>query len=313
MAVVVTLGSLAGGVKVAIDKYVHHLPFERQVRFMALQGLTVTSQALWDQIWSLADLMRPVHDALREHVLGQRVIGLDQTGWPNLGQRGAPKWQMWALTSPGAVYHTIHDDKSAATFVDLVGAFEGTIVCDALGTHGAGARDGPGIALAGCWAHIRRRFGEAEPNFPEAREMLDLIRELYDIDARAEGAEHRAELRRTASRDVLKQMRAWMAGVVTIGSTDLGSAIKHTMKYWDRLPPSRTTPTCGSTTTAPSGPSAAQWSGAAITSARSRAEAPRPPPSSTASSRAPRTPTSTPPPTSSQPPSAPSSQAATNT
>lgn len=227
--------SLAFGVKVAIDKYVHHLPLERQVRVMAQHGLTVTSQALWDQIWSLADLMRPVHDALREHVLGQRVIGLDQTGWPNLGQRGAPKWQMWALTSPGAVYHTIHDDKSAATFVDLVGAFEGTIVCDALGTHGAGARDGPGIALAGCWAHIRRRFGEAEPNFPEAREMLDLIRELYDIDARAEGAEHRAELRRTASRDVLKRMRAWMAGVVTIGSTDLGSAIKHTMKYWDRL------------------------------------------------------------------------------
>jgi hypothetical protein len=94
------------------------------------------------------------------------VIGLDQTGWPNLGQRGAKKWQMWALTSPGAVYHTIRDDKSAETFLDLVGAFEGTIVCDALGTHSAGAREGPGIELAGCWAHIRRRFGEAGAELP---------------------------------------------------------------------------------------------------------------------------------------------------
>jgi transposase len=227
--------SLAFGAKVAIDKYVHHLPLERQVRVMAQHGLTVTSQALWDQVCALANLMRPVHGALREHVLGQRVIGLDQTGWPNLGQRGAKKWQMWALTSPGAVYHTIRDDKSAETFVDLVGAFEGTIVCDALGTHSAGAREGPGIELAGCWAHIRRRFGEAEPNFPEARQMLDLIRELYDIDARAQDEDHRAELRRTASRDVLERMRAWMASVQTLGTTDLGSAIKHTMANWGRL------------------------------------------------------------------------------
>ncbi len=39
------------------------------------------------------------------------------------------------------------------TFVDLVGQYTGTIVCDALATHAAGARAGPGITLAACWAH----------------------------------------------------------------------------------------------------------------------------------------------------------------
>ncbi len=227
--------SLAFGVKVAIDKYVHHLPLERQVRVMAQHGLRVTSQALWDQVWALVMLLMPVHAALNTHILSQRVIGLDQTGWPNLKTRRAKKWQMWALTSLDAVYHQICDDKSAKSFAALVGNFEGTIVCDALSTHGAGAREGPGIELAGCWAHIRRKFAEAEPNFPEARRMLELIRELYDIEGEASSEAHRAELRRTRSRDVLARMKVWMSSVSTLSSTDLGSAIKHTAKYWDRL------------------------------------------------------------------------------
>ena len=227
--------SLAFGAKVAVDKYVHHLPLERQVRMMAQQGLKVTSQALWDQVWAQAMMLKPVYDALYVHILAQPVIGLDQTGWPNLNTRKAKKWQMWALTSVDAVHHSIHDDKSAATFEELVGHFEGTIVCDAFSSHGAGVREGPGIQLAGCWAHIRRKFAEAEPNYPEAREMLDLIRQMYDIDARAETEEQLAMLRATESCDVLSQMRTWLGSVSTISSTDIGAAIRHTMRYWDRL------------------------------------------------------------------------------
>ena len=41
-------------VEVALGKYLDHLPLERQVRIMERQGLTVTSQTLWDQIEALA-------------------------------------------------------------------------------------------------------------------------------------------------------------------------------------------------------------------------------------------------------------------
>ena len=89
-------------------------------------------------------------NALLDHVLAQPVIGLDQTRWPRLEDDDKKPWQMWYLTAPGVVVHRILDDKSAATFVDLVGEYTGTIVCDALATHAAGARAGPGITLAAC-------------------------------------------------------------------------------------------------------------------------------------------------------------------
>ena len=227
--------SLEVAVKVALDKYLYHLPLERQVRVMAEHGLDVTSQTLWDMVWTMSRLAKPTYDAILAHILDSHVIGLDQTGWPNLKSKRAKKWQMWCLTAKQAVYHQIYDDKGASTFTDLVGGFEGFIVCDDLSTHQAGARDGPGITLAGCWAHIRRRFAEAEPNFPQARVMLDMIKEMYEIDARAETLEERGRLRATESRDVLKRMLAWLHAQRLPKTTALGAAVRHTVSIWPRL------------------------------------------------------------------------------
>ena len=40
--------------------------------------------------------------------------------------------------------------------------------------------------LAGCWAHVYRKFEEAAPDHPEAQLAMQWIGELYVIDKRAE-------------------------------------------------------------------------------------------------------------------------------
>lgn len=224
--------------KVAVDKYVHHLPLERQVRMMAQHHLVVGSQALWDQLLALALLLEPAWNKVREQILAQPVIGIDTTGWPNLEAKSAKKWQMWCLTAPALVYHDIRDDKSAATFAELVGNFAGTIVSDQAATNIAGARAGPdkpGAQLAGCWAHIYRKFAEAEADHPSASVMLELIGELYAVDRRAASETERAELRRTESTAILARIKAWLESFAVVGSTSLGAAIKHTANAWPRL------------------------------------------------------------------------------
>lgn len=222
--------------KVAIDKYLHHLPLARQTRMMAQHHLVVSSQTLWDQLCALALCLEPNWDAVRTKILAQPVIGLDTTGWPNLEDRTAKKWQMWCLVAPGLVFHDIRDDKSAATFVELVGNFGGTAVTDQAATNTAGARDGPGgMRLAGCWAHIYRKFAEAEPDHPAAGVMLGFIGELYAVDRRATDEQERAQLRRTESAEILARMKAWLEATPVIGSTSLGAAIKHTINAWPRL------------------------------------------------------------------------------
>lgn len=228
--------SLAFAIKVALDKYLDHVPLARQQRIMARYGLQVTTQALWDQLAALAKVLGPVNEALLAYVLAQSVIGLDQTSWPRLDGKGDKPWQMWCLTAPGAVVHRIRDDKSARTFTELVGKYVGVIVCDALGTHGAGAREGPGIELAGCWAHVYRKWEDAEPNHPEANLMLKWIGELYAIDRKAEGdLEHRARLRREESVPLLEKMKTWLESYVALKTLAIGKAAGYTVANWDRL------------------------------------------------------------------------------
>jgi transposase len=228
--------SLDLAIKIIIDKYLYHLPLARQSRMMAQHGLEMTPQALWDQLYVVAERLKITVAGLIAHVMKHPVIGLDQTGWPRLDGAGTKPWQMWCLTAPGAVVHRIRDNKSADTFRVLVGDYEGVIVCDAAKTHEAGARGAPKIVLAGCWAHCYRKFEEAEPDHPEAAQAMKLIGALYEIDASADGDLVRlAELRRTECPAVLAELKTWLWGQAILKSLSIGKAAGYVIANWDRL------------------------------------------------------------------------------
>jgi transposase len=227
--------SLRFAIKVAFDKYVAHLPLERQVRLMAHHGLNVTSQTLWDQCSAVTTLLEPTYDAIFRRLRAGPVVGVDQTGWPDLEDTSLPPWQMWCVTAPGLVYHRICDDKSALTFTSLLGEYHGWVVADALGTHKAGTRGCGNIRLAACWAHVLRRFRDAVVDFPEAQIMLAWIQDLYRIDASVTDLAERGRLRATQSRAVTEKMKTWMSHVTALKTTSLGGAVRYTLGIWDRL------------------------------------------------------------------------------
>jgi transposase len=228
--------SLAFAIKILLDKWLDHIPLERQVRIHARHGLVTTSNTLWDLAYALAKRLSLVDEALFDHVKAQPIIGLDQTGWPRLEADASKPWQMWCLTAPGVVVHRIRDDKSAATFHELVGDYHGTIVADAASTHEAGAREGPGIVLAACWAHVFRRFEEAAPNHPDAERALAWIGSLYDIEHRADNdLACLAELRRAEAPPILDALRAWLYEHAGDTHLSIGKAAAYTLNIWDRL------------------------------------------------------------------------------
>jgi transposase len=228
--------SLDFAIKVAIDKYLDHIPLARQERILRRHGLVVTSQTLWDQLQALGRRLESASRALLAKLLAEPVVGLDQTSWPRLDGKGDTPWQMWCLTAPGVVVHRIRDDKSANTFRDLMDGYTGTIVCDALKTHEAGARGNDAIALAGCWAHVFRKFEEAEADHPEANLAMKWIGQLYDIDERA-GAHllAKAELRRTESAEVIATMKTWLWSQALLKTLSIGNAAAYVVANWDRL------------------------------------------------------------------------------
>jgi transposase len=200
---------------------------------MKRHGLVVTSQTLWDVLYMLGRRLECASQALMSAILAQGVIGLDQTGWKRLdGSKDTP-WQMWVVTAPGLVAHRIRDDKSADTMVDLLNGFEGTIICDAAATHAAGLQ--PKQKLAGCWAHVFRKFEEAAKDHPQASYALTAIGKLYAIDAKAEDDNARLALRQTESSEVLAGLKAWLQTQAVLRTTSIGKAVTYTLDNWQRL------------------------------------------------------------------------------
>ena len=96
-------------------------------------------------------------------------------------------------------------------------------------------REGPGdLVLANCWAHVRRYFVKAEPNYPVAQEMIDLIGQLYVLEAGADPAE-RQSIRQEKSRPIVDEIQAWLLLQRVLPKSSLGKAVAYTSKLWPGL------------------------------------------------------------------------------
>lgn len=222
---------------IAIAKYADHLPLERQVRIMKRQGLVVDSQTLWDQINALARHLEPVHEALRAHVLSQPCIGADETFWRLMEGNGDNKrWQTWAVVAPNAVSYRILDSRSAAAAAEVLGDYAGTLLCDGYSAYESLRKRGGKFEIAHCWAHVRRKFVEAEEVAPEAaREVLELIGELYAAEADCSTEDERARIRTERSRDIVRRIQDWALKQKGLPRSPLRRAIAYMGDLWPGL------------------------------------------------------------------------------
>ena len=228
--------SLAFAVHVAVQKYLWHMPLERQVRQFAALGLDVSSHVLWDQILALVRHVLPTVKAIQRAILKTPVIGVDQTGWRDLSSRDAKLKQLWGLSTRKLLYYQICPCKGLDSFRAVLGDYQGMIVCDEASTHTAAARRFALLFIAACWAHVLRRFREAKKSFPEAATPLRLIARLYEIEAAAESETDRMRRRRLESRPVIRELRTWLdARKAMPKATTLGSAIRYARNSWLHL------------------------------------------------------------------------------
>lgn len=234
------------GVSVAVAKYADHLPLARQVKQMARAGLIVDTQTLWDQIHALSAHLEPTYEALWREVLGSKVLLADETQWPLLDKPGSTKCFAWSAASEKGVAYRILKSRSAEAARTVLDGFAGILVTDGYAAYQslrdalARERAGP-VVLAHCWAHVRRKFHDAEPAWPQATEMLELIGKLYAVEAEVadlDGDVRRArlaELRRERSKPIVDEIKAWLTSQAALPRSGLGKAIGYALSLWDGL------------------------------------------------------------------------------
>jgi transposase len=238
-------------VHVAESKYLDHLPLERQAKAMGRKGLDVDSQTLWDQLVALARHLQPTYEALCEKVLGSDVIFMDETHWRLMDGDGSHRWWTWCCASEDTVAYWIRDHRSKDAAEDVLGEFEGILMSDGYAVYDALARGSPVITPVHCWAHVRRKFVEAESSYPEeCGRAIEWIGELYAVErevprlpreapekAKAEAVALRTRLRAERSRGIIDTLRAWAYETkpTVLPESSLAKAIDYMLSLWPGL------------------------------------------------------------------------------
>jgi len=233
--------SVEFAVEVAVDKYLNHLPLDRQRRMMQQQGLLIDTQTLWDQLFALYGHLEPDYHALLDRILGQPQIGADETWWRLMDRKASKKWWDWCLATQDAVYHRLHPSREAEVVEKLLGDYKGVVMSDGFPAYETLTRAGPAkYRSAHCWAHVRRKFIELQPLHPEAcGEVLDLIGKLYGLEKTVPDTSESAGLRRKTrdeqSRKVVADIRDWAIKQRSSPQSGLRKAINYMFGLWSGL------------------------------------------------------------------------------
>jgi len=240
--------SVEFAIEVATSKYLDHVPLERQSRIMAREGLKVDSQTLWDQIEALARKVAPLHEQLQQYVLSKPVIGADETHWLMLTKKGKPeenrRWWIWSAACDDAVVHRLYDTRSHEAAQALLGSYAGIVITDGYAVYESLKKRGGRFRQANCWAHVRRKFGDAEQFYPQvAGGFLALIDQLFVVENEANTGppddpgriELLRKLREERSRPIVDALNYWAMHEKVLPESALGKALKYMADLWPGL------------------------------------------------------------------------------
>lgn len=228
-----------------VSKFGDHLPLYRLEDILVRCGIHFPRSTLCDWVAAAADLLEPLYDLQRQLVIRSPVLWTDDTPVTVLmgGGEGSRKGRFWTYVGeeyPYSVY-----DFSMSRRRDgpqsFLQTFRGYLHADAYAGYDAiylGSNQQ--VVEVACWAHARRKFFDASQNYPrQAHQVLEWIRQLYDIEDRARelSADARGGLRRAEAEPVLDKMDAYLAELAEtlLPKSSLAKAVVYARNQWDAL------------------------------------------------------------------------------
>lgn len=232
--------------QIVIDKYVDHLPLNRQMERLKREGITLAYSTLTDWVSATARLLDPLYEALKKQVLKSEYLHADETPIKVLDRdkKGTThRGYYW-------VYHSSINDLVLFDYQmgrgregpkAMLEHFKGHLQTDGYAAYDWFSEK-EDVTLLHCMAHARRKFFEAQDNDPErARYALSQIQRLYDIERRCRqdnlSQEQIRGLRQKEAVPILTSLGEWMQKAYTevLPKSAMGGALAYSLKRWKQL------------------------------------------------------------------------------
>lgn len=243
-------GSLASAealAAVVTAKYCDALPLYRQEQIFARIGFEISRSTLANWCIKAGELLTPMMTAFAQHLKQQPVICADETTvqvLKELGKTAESTSYMWVYRSgeyqrQPVVIYDYQPGRGQQYPQAFLEGYSGYLQTDGY----AGYNNIEGITKAGCWAHARRKFVDAQKlqkkKTGKASIVLNLIQKLYGIEqaTRKMSPQERCNKRRQLAPPILEKLHQWLIKEKeqTLPKSQLGIAINYTLNQWQTL------------------------------------------------------------------------------
>jgi transposase len=191
-------------------------------------------------------VLKPLAELQKTLALQSPILWTDDTPVTVLGGKktGSSTGRFWVYIGDTEHPYSVYDftmsrarDGPAA----FLKKYRGFLQADAYGGYdGIFLGSNGGIVEVACWAHARRKFFDARSNAPrEANQVLEWIRQLYDVEDRARDfpSLERQMLRQHESVPILDRIETYLDDLSqrSLPKSALGKAITYARNQWKAL------------------------------------------------------------------------------
>ena len=247
---IATAGLLA---HILTAKFCDALPFYRQEHQFERLGVEIPRQTMCNWAMKAAKACEPLLIQLEKEIRSGPLINIDETTVQVLREPGrlpTTKSYMWicrggAPARPGLLFHYAPSRSSKVARV-LLDGYQGVVQSD--GYSGYDYLDFfPDTVHAGCWAHARRKFTDAQKGRGKGKKSrsvdvaLNYIRRIYNAEKEGKkrelSPEALLELRREKAKPALEDFFKWLSkkALQVVPKSLLGIAVRYTLNQWQRL------------------------------------------------------------------------------
>lgn len=233
---------------ILVSRFCDHLPYDRQVKMLNRYGENIVNTSTVNRwVKDSINLLSIIYSRIKQKVLESDYVQGDETTIKVLDpdkKSGKHQGYLWGYHAPKEklVLMEYAQGRAADYPAAFLGDFRGVFQTDAYTGYDKLLRSKNKITHVCCWAHARRNFTKAlESDNSRATAALDMIRELYDVEAhcRKNGAapDELLRLRTEVSNHVLERLKRWAQQQQTVLNPKslIAIACRYLLRRWDKL------------------------------------------------------------------------------
>ncbi len=237
---------------IAVYKYADGLPLYRQTAMLNRLDIALDRGTMAQWMIRSGELIQPLINLLRDRLLTEPIVHLDETPVQVLRESGKPatsKSYMWVQATHAdaecpVVLFDYDPSRSGWVPKRLLADYQGAIMVDGYEGYDGVCR-AESITRLGCWAHARRKFVEAakvagkKGKSAKADYAVKLIGKLYRIEkeTRELTPDQRYQIRQQQARPLIDKIHDWLRQTkpTVPPKLALGKALTYLHNQWPRL------------------------------------------------------------------------------